>query len=260
MKHMDHKYDCACYSHVGNKRPKNEDNFLFFNNYMPEQHLTLETPIAVAVSESKRIELAVFDGMGGESAGEVASYTAARALEKIVSDNNSLEVDYTDILYKLNDAVLGAADERKIVSMGSTAVLLEVSGETVTVASMGDSAAFMVRDRQIARINRIHSNKGGLTQFLGMDIEEYGFDPYVAEYDMKANDCFLLCTDGLTDMVTTERIEEIVCRSRTAVAVTKGLVEEALRNGGEDNITVVAVMVRREWGIRDFLDRISGRR
>jgi protein phosphatase len=135
--------------------------------------------------------------------------------------------------------------------MGSTAVLLKVSHDSASVLNLGDSKAFLFRKDRMEQISVDHTDralleqygikkrKPALTQHLGIEPSEMTIDPFSATIDIQLHDQFLICSDGLTDMVSTDRIEEIL---RSGVRPEKSvhtLINEAIANGGKDNITVI---------------------
>src|SRR5699024_8359480 len=81
--------------------------------------------------------------------------------------------------------------------------------------------------------------KPRLTQHLGIDPEEMIVEPYIAEIKFQKEDLFLLCSDGLTDMLDENEIKEVLHDNSTVASQTEILIQRALRNGGRDNITVI---------------------
>jgi len=89
---------------------------------------------------------------------------------------------------------------------------------------------------------KTHEDRHKLTQHLGIYKDEMIVEPHVSnEIVIKKGDCFLLCSDGLTDMVEDEKISEIIKKSKNCKMAARKLVEEALANGGRDNVTVVMI-------------------
>ena len=123
---------------------------------------------------------------------------------------------------------------------------------------------YLIRDGEMTRLTHDHTRtqsmidsgliKGEeeiakdhvLTQFLGVFPEEFRLDPYIDKVRVKSKDIFLLCSDGLTDMVPEEEIRQMLLdsASESAEEKTKNLISAALGAGGRDNITTIVVMVK----------------
>jgi protein phosphatase len=223
-------------SDTGRKRRRNEDSFV------------VAPPL-----------FAVADGMGGAQAGEVASQLAAAVLEE--TDPGSLAGGdrLISLIQEANRRVYERASSDPSTSgMGTTMTVALVEPTGVTIAHVGDSRAYRVRDGQLEQLTEDHSLVNELLKSGKLSREEadihpqrsvitraVGTDPDVdAEtwvIDAHEGDVFLLCSDGLTDMVPDDDILAIVERHHDDLdRVTKALVSAANRNGGEDNITVVA--------------------
>lgn len=244
------QYHFLCMSNTGNVRVHNEDNFSFFGKYMPREHQSLEGMLEDSSAADSGTAVAIFDGMGGESAGELASFTAA----KYFTDTGSLALkegaEPGDMILELNREVLRARDEEKYSSIGATAVILKTSPTVVTLASIGDSRAYLIRGGGMKLLNRLHtdeamierlgiSRKPRITQCLGTDESEVTLQPSLVHGWAEEGDVFLICTDGLTDMVGEEDIAGIIFQSRTFGEAADALMREALENGGKDNITFI---------------------
>lgn len=89
------------------------------------------------------------------------------------------------------------------------------------------------------RLSGVKNRKPALTQFLGIPEEELALEPYLIGMEIKKGDVFLICSDGLTDMVTDREIAEILDRGALPAQMAMDLLVEALINGGRDNITVI---------------------
>ena len=89
----------------------------------------------------------------------------------------------------------------------------------------------------------ITGRKPGLTQFLGIEEEEYQIDPQISVTETREGDLYLLCSDGLTDMCSEEEIVEILSRDEAVAACVEELTDRALKHGGRDNITVILCRV-----------------
>ena len=251
---MAYLLDAACHCHMGRVRRNNEDNFFFDGRCLPENNTGLKHPVTMLQSLRKEVCVAVLDGMGGENFGEAASFAAADGMQRIT---RSL-LDYIlpekrflkDLCTKLNDVVLSRARELCTERMGSTLVALYFSHGYVYSCNLGDSRAYRLRDGEFLQISEDHveqregHKKTPLTQHLGIDPEDFLLEPFIAKGELQKGDQYLLCSDGLTDMLTNLAICEIMMKSKNTDACAQALVNAALESGGRDNITVIVCKIR----------------
>ena len=201
---------------------------------------------------------AVADGMGGPQAGEVASRLAAAALEESIVDGTGQD-KVAGLIQEANRRVHAAASEDAAhAGMGTTMTVALVEDRTVVIGHVGDSRAYRLRRGGLEQLTedhslvaelmrsgklspeeaRIHPQRSVITRALGTD-PDVDVDIYTVE--TQPGDVFLICSDGLFSMVSDDLIQETVQRHRDDLdAAVKGLVRQALKGGGEDNITVVA--------------------
>jgi protein phosphatase len=205
---------------------------------------------------------AVADGMGGAQAGEVASKLAATVLEDTDSGGRSGTERVTALIQEANRRVHERASADPTTSgMGTTMTVALVEDDHVTFGHVGDSRAYRVREGELEQLTQDHSLVNELLKSGKLSPQEaethpqrsvitraVGTDPDV---DVDAftvatedGDVFLLCSDGLTDMVEDDVILETLEKHRGDLdRATKSLIAAANRVGGEDNITVVAFTV-----------------
>jgi PPM family protein phosphatase len=226
-------------SDTGRKRRRNEDSYV------------VAPPL-----------FAVADGMGGAQAGEVASRLAAAALQETDSSSLSGPEQVVSLIREANRRVYErAANDPATSGMGTTMTVALVEGQTVTIGHVGDSRAYLVRDGRLEQLTEDHSLVNELLKSGKLSREEadvhpqrsvitraVGTDPDVDvdAFTVSAaeGDIFLLCSDGLTDMVSDEDILEVLERHRSDLdRAAKALVSAANRGGGEDNITVIAFAI-----------------
>jgi serine/threonine protein phosphatase PrpC len=201
--------------------------------------------------------LAIADGMGGHAAGEVASKIAIGSLQDLDEDRT---ID--DLMAELREAVadanaqIAAAEARspELEGMGTTLTALRFTARQVGLVHVGDSRAYLLRGDQLSQIThddtyvqflvdsgkltaeeaKDHPRKSVILRALtGADV-----DPDVSIREARAGDRYLLCTDGLTDVVSAETIGETL-RIGDVQECADRLVELALRGGGPDNVTVI---------------------
>jgi PPM family protein phosphatase len=205
--------------------------------------------------------LAIADGMGGHAAGEVASKIAIGSLQDLDED---LSID--DLMAELRGAVgeangqiaAAAARSAELEGMGTTLTALRFTARQVGLVHVGDSRAYLLRGDQLSQIThddtyvqflvdsgkltadeaKDHPRKSVILRALtGADVE-----PDVSIREARAGDRYLLCTDGLTDVVSAETIGETLRISDVQECADR-LVELALRGGGPDNVTVIVADV-----------------
>jgi protein phosphatase len=220
---------------TGRKRRRNEDAYV------------CEPPL-----------FAIADGMGGAQAGEVASRLAAAALKESGAAAGGEHRIY-DLIQEANRRVYARSSTDPTTSgMGTTITVALVENGNVAFGHVGDSRAYLIRNGRMEQVTEDHSLVNELMKSGKLSREEaethpqrsvitraLGTDPDVDAdtftIEAQAGDVFLLCSDGLTDMVGEREIQELVERNRENLdAALKSLVKAANRGGGEDNITVVA--------------------
>lgn len=261
---MAYTIEAACGCNIGRRRTNNEDNFYFDNRQLPLENEGLETAIAIESVLKREQCYGVFDGMGGENYGEEASYVAAT----VVKDTEKLLKNYIfsprkflkKLILDMNDKVCARSEEMDSGRMGSTAVMLYFYGKYVYVCNVGDSRAFRLRQSEFLQISEDHTDakllaeqgitkrKPSLTQHLGIWPEEMILEPYIAKGKIAGGDQYLLCSDGLTDMVSNAEICAIMKEAEDAQTCVEKLIAKALENGGRDNTTAIVIRVKKNTG------------
>ena len=185
---------------------------------------------------------AVFDGMGGEACGEVASFIAASNSELFARDREKFEEYLYELAELLNEKVREETEARSLVIMGTTAAMLQISGSDVYILNAGDSRVYKLSRHELRMISQDHIAYGlggkAITKFIGMP-EGHQLNPYIARGKYKAGDMFLLCSDGVTDMLTDDEICSIIDDKRELSVLVRELVDAALEKGGVDNTTAI---------------------
>jgi PPM family protein phosphatase len=200
---------------------------------------------------------AVADGMGGARAGEVASAIAAEAFEGASAAGEAAEAQLARLLREANRRIYDlAVTEESHRGMGTTLTAAKVHDEEVSLAHVGDSRAYRMRDGALEQITRDHSlvaelersgqitpeaaehhpQRSIITRALGPEP-----DVEVDTYTLSARDgdLFLLCSDGLTSMISDDEVAAILRTSATLDEAADSLIKAANQSGGKDNITVV---------------------
>jgi PPM family protein phosphatase len=219
---------------VGRQRSVNEDS------------LVLQPPF-----------FAVADGMGGARAGEVASAMAAGAFDGETDSDEAPEAQLTRILREANRRIydLAVADDSHR-GMGTTVTAAKVTGDDVSLGHVGDSRAYRLRDGGLEQLTRDHSlvaelersgqitpeaaehhpQRSIITRALGPE-PDVEVDTYTLAG--RAGDLFLICSDGLTSMISDDELASILRSSGSLEEAADSLVLAANQSGGKDNITVV---------------------
>lgn len=249
QKEKKYQISAACVSHRGKIRKKNEDNLYFLSDYLPLEHEgTMGIIDRIFVTDNEAV--GIFDGMGGESAGELASYVAVKSFSELVKLQKIEQRYVYELLNEVNKVVCEKARERKISLMGTTASIIFFENNNAIIINLGDSPIYLFRKNKLQRISQPHTNetwlkenninkKPALTQFLGLNQDGMLLEPYLKKIQIQKKDIYLICSDGLTDMVTEKQIQNILKNRKSVKEKTKELLECALENGGIDNITII---------------------
>lgn len=266
------RVDIGALSHRGKIRPNNEDCFLVTRLERSLNTILTNLPEGFVPFQFNEIGYAflVADGMGGTAAGEVASREAVSKLVDLVLDTPDWHmrldaVGSNEVLARLNqrigmlrETLKALADANPELSgMGTTLTIAVTLGADLVIAHVGDSRAYLLHNGKLEQLTR--------DQTLAQDLAEIGV---IQREDVKTHhsrhiltgvistqgedaqaellrvrlaegDQVLLCTDGLTEMVSDDAIADVLTKSFSASDASRLLVDLALESGGIDNITVV---------------------
>jgi PPM family protein phosphatase len=201
---------------------------------------------------------AVADGMGGAQAGEVASHLAVEVLEQGLPEGaGSVEERLRARVSEANERIMDSAqaDDAR-AGMGTTLTVAYVGEDDLTVAHVGDSRLYRLRDGTLERLTDDHSlveelvrqgkltpeeadehpQRSIITRALGA---EQGVEADSATWAGRHDDVYLICSDGLTSMVPESRVAEVLGAATSLAAAGRALIDAANDAGGRDNITVV---------------------
>jgi serine/threonine protein phosphatase PrpC len=241
-------------THVGRQRQHNEDSF--------------------RVEDDAKLFL-VADGMGGHAAGEVASRIAVDSISEFImhskTDDGTWPHAYDEHFRRSTNRLMAAVrlantrvleamrKDARLRGMGTTVVASLVDGDIFSVAHVGDSRAYLIRDHQLSRITNDHSwvfeqvqagmlteaeaekhpLRNVITRALGGALQ---VAPDASEIEARPGDVYLLCSDGLTGMVPEDEILKVVTDSDGDLKrACQALIEAANEHGGLDNVTAVLV-------------------
>ncbi|MGE5593851.1 MAG: Stp1/IreP family PP2C-type Ser/Thr phosphatase [Betaproteobacteria bacterium] len=205
---------------------------------------------------------AVADGLGGHEAGEIASQMAIRMLKEFKPPEGG---DPGGALAGALEGINRAVYRRSVADpscegMGTTLTVLLIVGDTAYIGHVGDSRAYLVRDGRLHRLTEDHSIVGELMRMGMLSEPEARAHPQrnlltraigtqpdveieVGYCKLAPSDRFLLCTDGLTGAVDDGEILKVMAAAQDPKSAVDQLVELAMRGGGHDNITAVAVFL-----------------
>jgi PPM family protein phosphatase len=263
--------ECFGLSDPGRCRSNNEDQFLVavLDKALKVLQTSLPQP-RTRHSTDRSYLLVVADGMGGEAAGEEASALALSSVEDYVldalkwfsccqpRDDDEVVTEFRDAISRAHQRVCFQSHERpEQHGMGTTLTLAHSVNDTLFVAHVGDSRAYLYREGILHQLTRDHTlvedllRQGAIkpeeaathrwrhviTSSVGSDAKQIRID--IHRLHLSAGDLVLLCSDGLTEMVPRQEICEVLESEGNPERWCRDLVERANAAGGKDNITVV---------------------
>ena len=255
------RLQAAVLSNAGRVREKNEDNFYYNGEFMPAMNQGTEAHQTWVPLENPAL-FGVFDGMGGYAAGERASYMTADAADRLWKawDRTGTPAELMErICMEANSVVCDAMEAEHGRRMGSTASMLMFDETQYHLCNIGDSPIFLLRDGKLWEISMEHTErwtfekvtgqkapekkKFRLTQNIGIFEDEMAIEPYCTSGPIQKGDVFLICSDGITDMLDREQVQEILSKPMPTQAMIQQLLDGALAAGGKDNITAICLRV-----------------
>lgn len=260
---MNLKLTAAAMTHVGLVRRNNEDNF-YLNGTIREDIQKTQAQAALE-APAKVFLAAVADGMGGEALGEVASLIAVKTLS--CARWGQVEAQAEKQLQQANEKVCEEIRKNQGRRIGSTLVCLYIDEQKAKVCNLGDSRAYLLRGDELTCLTtdhtramqmvemgiltqdeaKTHPARNELTRHLGIFEEEMIIEPeFTGEIELKENDVFLLCSDGLTDMLPEDEILHYLQQAASPKAKADVLIQAALAAGGKDNVTALVVQVQQD--------------
>jgi serine/threonine protein phosphatase PrpC len=245
---------------VGHVRQLNEDSLLTLE--LGRVHRSLGTPIGLYV---------VADGMGGHSAGDVASGLAINALAQHavvtllpleINDGTPTPEIETWLRDAINVANATVHEQRKLAgtNMGTTLVMAYVAGGQAYVAHVGDSRAYVINDSRIEQVTvdhslvqrlvdtkqltaeeaRVHPQRNVIYKNLG---DRASVSPDLTRIDLQPGDRLVLCSDGLNTVIEDAQIQQIVIGAASPQEACRQLIDAANAAGGPDNITTIVIQM-----------------
>lgn len=211
----------------------------------------------------------IADGLGGHAGGEVASWIAVETIKEglLPSSMSSLEVKERLIqaIMTANSRIIQEAGIRHdLKGMGTTVTVLKVEGDKALIAHVGDSRAYLIRENRITQITKDHTvveeyvrlglltlqealyhpNRHMLSRALGIS---YDTEADITDFQLYEGDTILLCTDGLSNMLSEKEILHTITELRPfPEKITNRLITLANNYGGIDNITVITICMEQD--------------
>jgi protein phosphatase len=252
----------------GLQRAANEDQFVIaeVRRVLKVQQSSIPQPEALLGDALGQL-LVVADGIGGQRGGDYASALAVVGIENLLLNTLGwlCRLQGEGVLGELHEALLAAdrwveqaaGGRPELQGMGTTLIVGYVTGSSLYLAHAGDSRCYRWRRGRLERLTRDHTLvetlvSGGLLTPEAAQTHELrnvvtnavgggtsGVEPEVHKHTVAAGDMVLLCTDGLTGVMSDEEIAAVMTEDRAPGDICKALVDEANRRGGPDNITVV---------------------
>jgi serine/threonine protein phosphatase PrpC len=207
--------------------------------------------------------IAVADGMGGHAGGEVASAIAINSLTDLVPlllneniDLDSKEDLFLNITYEIDQKILDKSKAQPELSgMGTTLTALSILDNKIELLHIGDSRCYRYRDNKLEQLSYDHTvmqellDQGRLTPQEVFDhpqrslltqalMGDSGLDPILLTFEIKTGDQFLLCSDGLTNVLSDYEISKII-EANDADLIPQALIKEVRSKGAPDNITII---------------------
>lgn len=211
--------------------------------------------------------IAVADGMGGHAGGEVASAVAINTLSEISEIFTNVEIDpdsasdlYLNSIHSIDNQLRTVASEKPdLAGMGTTLTALYISGVEVSLLHIGDSRAYRLRGNNFEQLSAdhtvlnellskglisetealVHPQRSMLTQAL---MGEGNLEPSLHIFEVIAQDRFLLCSDGLSGVLSDKEIKSLL-KGKSAEAAVTALIDATIANGAPDNVTVIVADV-----------------
>lgn len=252
-------FQVSAISDLGCVRQKNEDNFIC-NQYvkdMEEGYCFVNRK--KESSDIKPVVYGGFDGMGGYSKGEVPSYAVALNAKNLTKKSSVQNIEEElKKFYKDSNQEICDYMSKYNIRTGTTAAMMYIYKDMCVFSNVGDSSIFRLRNDSLVEMYeehterelymRLHADipqkkKFRLTQHLGVFPEELVIEPYIRIDKLEKDDVYLICSDGLTDMLAMERVMEVLEQEEKTEYIVKKLLHEAKIAGGKDNITIICLKI-----------------
>lgn len=249
-------------------RRNNEDNYYFNRRIRDLNEADGVRKERLGLTDQDTL-FAVCDGMGGEALGEEASWIGVSGLEQVEQQlrerrDLTFEERLSAHLQNANQLICDRMRRNSGIRMGTTFSALIMRAGTAQTVNLGDSRVYLLRGGALFQLTRDHTHaqrlvdigiisrteaehhpeRHRLMQHLGLFPEERSLKPYLSpQFWLESNDRLLLCSDGVTDMVTSDKLIELIGRYPNIDEAASELMRAALDAGGRDNITFILIAV-----------------
>jgi serine/threonine protein phosphatase PrpC len=227
-------------THRGKVRPNNEDS-ITVAGWVSD--VAMDAPRRSRHDLNAPLLVAVADGMGGHVGGEIASRYAIKRLSELSNGGTQAVAERLDAIHAELHAAMDASPS--LLGMGTTVAGLLLRPEQAVWFNVGDSRLYAVRDGWLHQLSVDDvppgPRTGLLTQTLGGYPDSLPIAPHIAEASLRAPSRWLLCSDGLTDMLPDGEIEELL--GQADEEALRSLFARAMGAGGLDNISIILVSV-----------------
>ena len=237
----------TCISRTGKKRKMNQDNFVIGkicrNADDREDFYCSHDSMKI----DKITVLGVFDGLGGCQHGEIAAYIAAKNAAQ-TEWSGDIKQQLNRYIDKTNDEICNYIKDNSLSSMGTTAAIT-VIGKKMFFCNIGDSKIFKFSNGKLIQLSFDHlgtsfgGRKPQLTQCLGIPKNELTLEPYIISDSYKKGDIYIMCSDGLSDVVDKEEMRNII-KENNFENICSELLTAALDNGGTDDISIIILKIK----------------
>ncbi|MBE7038159.1 MAG: serine/threonine-protein phosphatase [Ruminococcaceae bacterium] len=256
------KFEACAMSDAGKIRDNNEDNFYVNGKYKSDTHLNY---YSYKDDKKRKFYLyAVCDGMGGESYGELASLISVKALDNYYNKDFNLNIN--DYINFANDIICDEIRKNNGTGIGTTFAALYINNDKAYIYNIGDTRVYLFRNNTLTQLSKdhtqaqslvdmgiikpedmnLHKGKHKLTQHLGIFNDEIILQPNIVdEFDILPDDTFILCSDGITDMLSDTEICDTIKFFTYPEEIVQNLLRKANEKGGKDNSTVIVVKAKK---------------
>lgn len=244
---MAYEISYYCMSDKGKCRSKNEDNFVCNKMYLEHENDGLEKLLHGKLTVTSEAAFGVFDGLGGEDKGEIASYIAAKNFADYQNSERAGK-DLQNVCELVNAQICEYINQNGLYEMGTTAAVLLFDKEEIHLCNVGDTKIFRYNRGELTQCSKDHvysfrvGGKPLLYQKLGMQEEDVILEPFMTTMSYNSGDIYLIASDGLTDALAIEEIEKVISGNNCETASNQ-LMARALDASGKDNITFILLKV-----------------
>ena len=247
----------AAWSRKGHVRDKNQDNLYCGEGFfLEEMNNGMEEFFVGSTSPGQGSLFAVFDGMGGEKAGETAAYLAAKRMQQM--DREFPALSKTLFSKRFFESFCSAASaeiddyrrKKRYSAMGTTVASVYVQRGKVTICNVGDSRVYRCSEGTFEQVSIDHTESyhfvgnAALTQYLGIPAEDMVIEPAVSRFPYRSGDIYLLCTDGVWNCSNETVLQERILSESNIRSKMRNLFDMVYEYGERDNATAIILELK----------------